>query len=323
MVEKKRLEWIDMARGILFIFVIVCHTRIAPLWFKYIYEPFFLTGFFFLSGYLYNQRKLKEKFKSIFNGLLIPFILYSFILGLLSLVQVKQLKTALSIVVENLYGGDGIWFIPCLILVELFYVFLQVLFRHKAITLAYIISVFGFYITTSMALCRGIWCWETALLGLGFYALGDGVGKRFIPKVVEGKRDVIVSLACFFSYLILSLTLGKLELLNNIDMHLNHYENRTVFLCLAPIGCYGFIRFVRVIPRYSYLEEFGRYTLFLFPFHGVILRNVLKEIDKLIFLSDIHRLMLSCTITIFICFVLARYIYTYIPALGGKKKWWK
>lgn len=106
-------------------------------------------------------------------------------------------------------------------------------------------------------------------------------------------------------------------------MHLNHYEYRMAFICLAPIGCYSFIRFVRVLPRCSYLEEFGKYTLFLFPFHGLFLRNVLKVIDNLALVSDCLKLILSLTITIFICFILARYVYKYIPALGGKKKWWK
>lgn len=323
MVDNKRIEWIDMARGILFFFVIVCHSRIAPLWLKYIYEPFFLTGFFFLSGYLYNQRNLKEKIKSIFNGLLIPFILYSFTWGLISLAQTKQITIALSSVVDNLCGGDTIWFIPCLLLVEILYVLLHAICRQKIFVLALVLSIVGFYITTSLEISRGIWCWETALLGLGFYALGGGIGKKFISKTVEGKRDITISLAWIFVYIVTSLTFGYLGLLDNIDMHLNHYEYRMAFICLAPIGCYSFIRFVRVLPRCSYLEEFGKYTLFLFPFHGLFLRNVLKVIDNLALVSDCLKLILSLTITIFICFILARYVYKYIPALGGKKKWWK
>ena len=47
----KRIEWIDQTRGILFFFVILCHSRLAVDWLKYLYEPIFLTGFFFLSGY--------------------------------------------------------------------------------------------------------------------------------------------------------------------------------------------------------------------------------------------------------------------------------
>ena len=76
-VPQKRIEWIDQLRGILFLFVIICHSCLAPPFLKYLYEPIFLTGFFFLSGYLYKDKDLAAKIKSIFNGLVAPFLLYS------------------------------------------------------------------------------------------------------------------------------------------------------------------------------------------------------------------------------------------------------
>lgn len=320
--ENRRIEWIDMARGILFIFVIICHSRLAPFWLKYIYEPFFLTGFFFLSGYLYKEKSYIEKFKSIFNGLLIPFLFYSIIGGAISLAQSKQLMIALRSISENLYGGDMIWFIPCLILVEISYVFLKFLFRKNGNIFILVISMLGFWATTNFGFSHGFWCWETALFGLCFYAFGD-ICKKFISKTVTGRRDITVSIALIFIYIVLCLVLGCLGLLNNIDIHLNHYEHRIVFLCIASIGCYSFIRYVRLLPICSWLEEFGKYTLFLFPFHGLILRNVIKQTSNIGLTSNYFQLILSLTFTIFICLFLARYIYKYVPALGGKKQWWK
>lgn len=78
---KTRLEWIDQARGVLFIFVILIHSKTAPSFLTSLFLPFFLTGFFFLSGYLYKDKSLKEKFFSVFNGLFMPFLLYSFVWG--------------------------------------------------------------------------------------------------------------------------------------------------------------------------------------------------------------------------------------------------
>ena len=77
----KRIDWIDQARGILFIFVIICHSCLASDWLKCIYEPFFLTGFFFISGYLYKDKQLEMKVTSIVNGLFVPFLIYCFIWG--------------------------------------------------------------------------------------------------------------------------------------------------------------------------------------------------------------------------------------------------
>lgn len=69
----KRIEWIDQLRGILFLFVLICHTKLTPPFLKYLYDPIFLTGFFFLSGFLYKDKSIEAKMKSIFNGLVAPF----------------------------------------------------------------------------------------------------------------------------------------------------------------------------------------------------------------------------------------------------------
>lgn len=79
--QKNRIEWIDQFRGILFLFVIICHSRLAPPYMKHLYEPIFLTGFFFLSGYLYKDKDITTKLKSIFNGLIAPFLLYCLLWG--------------------------------------------------------------------------------------------------------------------------------------------------------------------------------------------------------------------------------------------------
>lgn len=57
----KRIEWIDQLRGILFLFVLICHTKLTPPFLKYLYDPIFLTGFFFLSGFYIKTKVLKQR----------------------------------------------------------------------------------------------------------------------------------------------------------------------------------------------------------------------------------------------------------------------
>ena len=66
-VPQKRIEWIDQLRGILFLFVIICHSRLAPPFLKHLYEPIFLTGFFFLSGYLYKDKDYVGYLRHLYN----------------------------------------------------------------------------------------------------------------------------------------------------------------------------------------------------------------------------------------------------------------
>lgn len=96
-----------------------------------------------------------------------------------------------------------------------------------------------------------------------------------------------------------------------------------MFLFLSTIGCVVCVSLIRFLPSAKLLVEFGRYTLFMFPFHSVILRHVLKVLYKLSKIPDMLLLLLAVTITSAICLFAARYIYRYVPALGGKKKWIK
>lgn len=79
--DNKRLDWVDQTRGFLFLLVIICHTRLASSWLQSFYNPIFLAGFFFLSGYLYKDKPIKEKITSIINGLVAPFVIYCLLWG--------------------------------------------------------------------------------------------------------------------------------------------------------------------------------------------------------------------------------------------------
>mgnify|MGYP007112703159 CR=1 FL=1 len=47
----KRIEWLDMARGICMLFVMISHLEICPIIYKIVFGPVFLSMFFFISGY--------------------------------------------------------------------------------------------------------------------------------------------------------------------------------------------------------------------------------------------------------------------------------
>lgn len=124
-----------------------------------------------------------------------------------------------------------------------------------------------------------------------------------------------------FVYILLCLGLQRYGFLQDIDMHLNRYSYPLAFVCVAPIGCYAFMSFLSHVATNKYVVEFGRYTLFLFPFHGLVLRNLMKLLEKIdVTSNNILLLLMLVSATVLICLVLARYIYVYVPLLGGKIK---
>lgn len=312
---QKRIEWIDQLRGLLFLFVIICHSRLAPPFLKHLYEPIFLTCFFFLSGYLYKDKDIATKMKSIFNGLVAPFLLYSLLLGGISLLQTFDPCVVMDTTVVNLLGGDTIWFIPCLILVEVLYVLISKFLKSKSNAVCIILAVVALFVTSHIHIDFNVWCWQTALFALGFYAYGHILKERLLNR-----RNTAIGVC---TYIALCIIAGNLGWLDGIDMHKHRYGVPIVFLFLSTIGCVVCVSLIRFLPSAKLLVEFGRYTLFMFPFHSVILRHVLKVLYKLSKIPDMLLLLLAVTITSAICLFAARYIYRYVPALGGKKKWIK
>ena len=82
----KRLDWLDYGRGLCMLCVILYHTwayyaKEGGVILNWI-EPFFLTLFFFISGYLIdiNKFSVKKSLNSIFNRLLVPYFIFTSII---------------------------------------------------------------------------------------------------------------------------------------------------------------------------------------------------------------------------------------------------
>ena len=308
-----RLDWVDQIRGILFILVIVCHSRLAEPWMKYLYEPIFLTGFFFISGYLYRTKLYLARIKSIINTLVVPLVLYSAIWGVISLLQTRNLLEGINSFALTILGGDTIWFIPCLILVEFGYVSLEYLFKDYVNAVAIILSVICMFILSELGIQRGVWSWEVATYAIGYFALGNACKDRLLTM----KWSVFLGII----YTFLSLSLGLLGYLDGIDMHLNTYGHVWAYLLTSVIGCFALISLSQYFYTNKYIIEFGKYTLLLFPFHGIVLRKVLV-LSRMILSGggSFICLVISVLVTFFICLLVARFVYKYIPLLGGKIK---
>lgn len=89
MIEKKRFDWVDFMKGIMMFLVILYHSEVyygsGHTW-SWVFEPFFLSGFFFISGYLFTSNiqkvNFKYKFKQVFRTIILPYFIFVIILGI-------------------------------------------------------------------------------------------------------------------------------------------------------------------------------------------------------------------------------------------------
>jgi len=126
----KRIEFIDIARGIGILLVVLAHNDfgyISAFGYQVIYS-FHMPLFFFLSGYFIKTSvPFLDFFKKRFHSLLKPFLFTLFIIYSASVSFEKMaFRTALTRITKSLYGTGvyidwvQLWFLPHLFVVSLY-----------------------------------------------------------------------------------------------------------------------------------------------------------------------------------------------------------
>ena len=79
---KQRLSWIDSARGLAIVCVYIYHTGYNTPYHQ-VFDYFLIPIFFFISGYLMNERKnIKQALVGLTKRMIIPYFLLGLIIGL-------------------------------------------------------------------------------------------------------------------------------------------------------------------------------------------------------------------------------------------------
>src|SRR5689334_23587470 len=126
----KRIEYMDIARGIGILLVVLGHNdfEVLSLFARQLIYSFHIPLFFFLSGYFVNTSlSFFDFFKKRFNGLLKPFLFTLFLIYFTSISFEKMgFNTAITRIVKALYGTGHyidwvqLWFLPELFVVSLY-----------------------------------------------------------------------------------------------------------------------------------------------------------------------------------------------------------
>lgn len=136
----RRIEYIDIARGIGILLVVLGHNDfgyISPFGYKLIYS-FHMPLFFFLSGYFLNASiPFVDFFKKRFNSLLKPYLFTIFLIYFFYVsFDTMSFATALRRIVKSFYGTGyyidwvQLWFLPHLFAASLYaFLFLAILRR--------------------------------------------------------------------------------------------------------------------------------------------------------------------------------------------------
>lgn len=283
MVMPRRIEYLDIARGIGILLVVLGHNdfgAISPFFHRVIYS-FHIPLFFFLSGYFINTSlSFFDYLKKRFHAVLKPYLFTIFLIYFASISFEKMgFQTAVTRIVKSLYASGyyidwvALWFLPHLFVVSLYaFIFLTVVnkLRNRWIT-------WGILVVTLLV--------STPLLRL-FYPFSISVfGKSYQLYGLPFSLDLILLSGFFFLlgnemrqgasektfdnlFLLIGTGIGLILLniffLYRVDIAIRIYESLLVNTAEAVLG----ILFVLALSRQ--IEEHARRFGSLFKYLGNI-----------------------------------------------------
>lgn len=272
----KRVNDIDILKGMLILFVVIGHYPFIEPSLKQIIFWFHMPLFFVISGYLFKRRETNDiAFYKITNRkYIIPYISY-FLLVIIFIERNLSLKS----IIKFLYGGrmqQGVyWFIPCLVITIVVFNFLLNKCSKKInITIFFAASIIAsleslvFSITGKIInLPLNI---DVCLLTLVYFSIGFYL-KDIINKIIYG--DVKYKFIYLFSailcsvFIILSLT-NKFGYI--IDLKYSKYSNIILNLLLPLIFGIILIKLSTIINK-TFIDNIfiflGRNTLSIMFLH--------------------------------------------------------
>lgn len=320
--NKGRIKWIDIIKGICIVFVMLSHSY-PPDDYRRFFTPFFLTMFFFASGYTFST---KNRFRDFILGKIYHLVCPVFLLGSIRIIGMRIM--GVGNLMEGLKGlllqiscqKDEMWFVSCLFTsCMLLYLLIRINRRvfhnlnHNILLLceAILFLLLGYFIILILH-WRIVWEFEIACIMLLYMVLGYIYkGKEVVyPKFVQG---ILFILYCAVLILIK----------NDVDIHAEVFPYPTVFIISSFLIVLPIIELSKWIEKTKMAQAFvflGQNSLFYFAFSGFVREIFIRIIDSTMTM-DPHIESLLCTLSMIVVLIIPAMITRkYFPWLVGVKK---
>lgn len=316
MIEKqaqKRIEWIDTAKGIGLLLVILGHLHV-PLIATWIYT-FHMPLFFFLSGVVFSGTKynFKEFLKKRLQSLVIPYFSLGFVIWLFYVIINTVLGTKDSLygtnfeMLKNLFVQEHfwtIWFLACLFLVEILYYILHKVCKGNLLIstmTSILICVIGF-LRYHFGMESLPWNADVALVAQFFYHLGwlfkseQQLKKQL--TLAKGLKAWMIASVLFVGNLVAGLLCIKIAH-ESLDMSVGLYGNEVLTILSACAGILGVIVVANQL-KCRFLTYLGRNTMIIFAWHSriiIVLCQYVYEYFRILQGNDLISRLLYAIIT--------------------------
>jgi len=316
-----RKNWIDALRAMAILLVVFGHQ--VQWWDDYFsYTSAVKVPLFFaISGYLFNTRNgdIKFFFSNLLKKIVIPYFLLAVAYGIITIpiLGVNHLPTYLY----KIFSGDSFWFMPCLIIGEIFFFF----------SLKYIKERWIVGILTVVYFLVGLWLVKNDILSFGmvnnamviqlFLFMGYVFKQQEQrPQNIDIRLVILGGIVYFFLCFIGS----KYHLSDTLDVHLGDFGCLpfTLFLILwGNVFVFSLAMKIKHYPRF--LVFIGQNTLLQYMWAGLGIAPILLFMKIRNIPTPEESLFFSCMCfvsSVIICSICSLFVNKYLPFMVGKTK---
>lgn len=297
---KERIAWLDTVRGLAFISVIYVHISLFCSDIMAVYtDPYFLTVFFFVSGYLCkNENSFTKVLEQRTRTLFVPQLLF----GIFT-ITLQQLYTTQSDVLplgeyilqlfwhctERTGGHHGLWFVAALYAFSLVFYWLRRFCKDAqklfvvCTTLFILNCLYAFYFKGPRL------PWYLHEVGFGCFYMSLGViYKESLESWIDRHSNKLILLIVTAVYVSLIFLYGKSISYSGSPLIIDAFVITLTGIYVCVYWCkYCFY-------KYSFLNYIGSNSLLYFGFHRKILVVVTMVFAKMYAMSNInHSLVLD------------------------------
>lgn len=337
-----RYEWADFLRGLLMILVVIYHSEsyyyTGYKW-SWVYQPVFLSGFFFVSGFLFchdiQQVCLKKKVKQVLRGILFPYFVFMLLMAapkiMVGHAEAKQLMIDILMLRAS-------WFVIAVGAMSLLYaIILKISPSEKALfvgtivmfTLGYALVVIyrnpPFWLTDNPWLHskelpnRLPGCINLAFVQSPFYLLGILFRRHETQfKKYLGKSYLI---PVSFLYVVLWGIIDHCFIGSYAIVAIDSYKNIFLVYLYAMVGIWALLCLGYLVQCWAPINYIGRYSILFYFLNGGILTITAAILKRVPGLNSAHLYsQLICVLMAVGLLFIATFIITrWFPVLTGEK----
>ena len=285
MKDSKRIQWIDVLRGIGIIIMVMGHVGFGGKFDRWIHS-YHMPLFFIVSGFLYDgqAKNLKQFIYRKFRTLLVPYVFFIFINYFAWLILEQDSSLLLPLLAALTYNTHGLpiagacWFLTAMFFTEIIYCVLQKTLHDPrvlcgaamalAIGISYVETTLGFILP--LAFLQG-------LVGVGFLQIGRLFGLLLKNESVKEPSEVCMGFRIVFGVALLAFNVVLSFVNGYVNVKDGSYSNILLFWGNAVIGTVAIALLAIAIEKNFHrlraiLIKIGQYSIVFLGLNQLIIR---------------------------------------------------